>query len=517
MQELAALMEGASLRLAPIHGQALRLIERSPWEGPSAEEYERQWRDSKARLDAAAKILDAASASLRRNSAAQLRTSAAEGGDITGGSAGRPGSTGGEEPLFPTTGVPLIDNMVDRIEENLPPEVRWAFREGREQLKAILESSPEAQLAWWNSLTPAQQHAMLAANPALLLMMAGLPADARSKANRAVIETLKDDIATLTAEIHVEGEASIKIIKLGVEGELLVERFADGHYEVTVMAGGDVGVGLSSDNADGSVTLHGEVAATYEFDSQAEADAFINGLFTAPKPDDRGDIFQMLLPGQQAAYTADEVLEYLRNHSADHKTTTIAGELSGDVSVTMPNAGKIELDGGIGLEYDTATGSKTAYIEVSGDAQGQMGPWAGAVAGDARVALTFGPDNAVSELTLSGSFSAQAGVGVISSGADAFIGAGAEGTFEVKVDLSSAANQQLAAEFVRATTSGDASGAANALAELREVSQVIVQTNGIQTSQMNLDAKLISGGVSTVASANVGTWVKPAHGDFAKM
>jgi hypothetical protein len=377
------------------------------------------------------------------------------------------------------------------------------------------------QLAWWNGLTDEQRAVLLDQEPGGLLALDGLPDDVRAQANEQAVEALEPTIATVTEALSLEAGATIKIVSIGAEGEAIITEYADGHVEVSL--GGELAVGVGPKGTEelrAEVQLTGSAAASWSFADRAAADEFLQGLLESPLPDDTGDWFQGLastvVPGGTTWYLADEVSEYLGDQSDHYETTTLGAELSGDVAIGFPGVGDVEVHGGIGVEYDTAEGSTTAYIDASAGGSSTLAPWSGAVAGESKLAVTWAADGSIESMSVSGEYSAQSGAGY-DGPVELSSVAGTSGSYEVQLDLSSEANRELALSLLEGVVTSDPGQTASAFTGLVDASQVIVQTNVVSTTSFGVDAVVVSGGGSGEVTANVDTFVKPSNGDFVRM
>jgi hypothetical protein len=73
-------------------------------------------------------------------------------------------------------------------------------------------------------------------------------------------------------------------------------------------------------------------------------------------------------------------------------------------------------------------------------------------------------------------------------------------------------------DLLAKTSSGDIKGAAQDFAHLRDSSEIVVQANTIRTTTpRGFDVDVANAKMSEVKSHNIATWVKPAHGHFAKL
>ena len=210
-------------------------------------------------------------------------------------------------------------------------------------------------------------------SPAALLALGGLPAGARVDAEQSWYRGELANIPVDEKDVDIHGDVTIKIATVGGDVDVAETRFADGHYEVTVSGGGDIGAALKGDSDDGgSVTLGGHATTTYSFATQSEADNFVTGLASAatPKPS-LGDLVALADgPTGLVAATGLNVASYLNSYRGN--LTAVGGGLDGGVNLKT-GGGEVNLSDGVGVQYNIAQKQTTAYIAVGGDVTGALG------------------------------------------------------------------------------------------------------------------------------------------------
>jgi hypothetical protein len=431
----------------------------------------------------------------------------------------------------------LADRAEDWFQERLEAMRRtaeldaWADDVGRQQIRDMNRESPAEQLAWWKGLSEEQQQALLPNDPGALFALDGLPASVRAEAREAYLESVRGDIKLSTSEDKLEGELNIAWVHLGVEGSAAIVQLADGTYRVDLELDGEIGANLGSKGAKGQVALGGGVAQSYTFDSQADAEAFVDGLYEKLTPDADWSVFAG--PGAVMADTVDDVIDYLGDHSGDR--TKFEGEIriEGGVELEL-GAFDVKVDGEAGARYDFDSSETTVF--VGGSASGELAlpsvaPVDGAgdtgsvsVSADVEAALKFDEHGQISELSLSGSLGGQGSVGIeqffggtnadsaMPESFSAAINGGAEVTFDAKLDLQDPIVQQQAAALLNGMGSGGIS--IDQLQALLGESELQVQVNGTSTASDKWDIGIASLEISESNSQNLFTWVKPPGGDF---
>ena len=420
----------------------------------------------------------------------------------------------------------------------LGKQAEWVNTSGRAQIDALLNSSPADQVAWWNALTPAQRAALLILSPTTLLQLKGLPADVRAEADQNYLNTQRSTIALgeQTTEVHADGSVDVKYfsLDLGVNGQVVTTLFADGHCEVKIAGGVNAGVGppdlpgwLSA-----SAGPEGGLSTTYSFSSPDAANQFIQGLAKAATPSvsvsgwDAAIGFLnpiagiAVIGGTTAANTATNIENYLSGYSGQQTAVVVHGGLSGSVNLGAqdPNSAGVSLSGTADVSYDVKTHQTTASLGIDGNATANFQPFQGAAAGSAKIAVTWDGNNQnqIKEITITGKYDAEAGAGP--PGITAL--KGTSGTFTMKVDLTDPANRALAMRVLSGTSNPDVVGTAQALAQLGDRSEIVVQTgNATHSGQPVTIPGPIGGdiGSTTTDITETSTWVKPPSGDFTQL
>lgn len=154
LRALAKSVADAAAVLRSSAGEMSHDLQSSPWRGPDAARFRSDWSTvHAARIRTVGEALDRASRVLSGNADEQERTSV-----DTGAAAGSSAPTTGAGS--PTAGVGTATAV--------PPA----------------GTDPAAVTAWWNTLTPAQQSALIAGQPGVIGNLDGVPSAARDEANR---------------------------------------------------------------------------------------------------------------------------------------------------------------------------------------------------------------------------------------------------------------------------------------------------------------------------------------------
>ena len=268
------------------------------------------------------------------------------------------------------------------------------------------------------------------------------------------------------------------------------------------------------------MSLGGGVAQSYSFDSQAEAEAFVNGLYEKLTPDVDWSVLSG--PGGVMADTVDDVVDYLGDHSGDR--TKFEGEIriEGGVELSL-GAFDVDVEGKAGARYDFDSHETTLFL--GGNASGELAlpsvaPVDGAgdtgsvkLSADVEAAVKFDEHGDISELSLSGTFGGEANVGVeqffggtnasskVPESFSLSVNGGAEVKFDAKLDLQDPIVQQQAAELLNSMNGGGIS--LQQLQDLLGESELQVQVNGTSTASDKWDIGIASLEISESNSQNL--------------
>ena len=392
-------------------------------------------------------------------------------------------------------------------------------------------TTPARERGVVDALTEDQRAALLRNDPGALAGLEGLPASVRADAREAYLDSVRGDIQLSSSEDKIEGELNIAWVHLGVEGSAAIVELADGTYRVDLALDGEIGANLGSKGAQGDVSVGAGVAQSYTFDSQEDAEAFVDGLYDKLSPD--VDASFLKGPGGLMADTVDDVIDYLGDHSSDR--TKFEGEvrIEGGVELEL-GAFDVAFEGEAGARYDFDSHETTLFVGASASAElalPSVAPTDGAgdtgsvkVDADIEAAVKFDDAGRISELSLSGSVGGEASIGIeqffggtnadskMPESFSAALNGGAEVTFDAKLDLQDPIVQQQAAELLNSMGSGGIS--LNELQDLLGESQLQVQVDGTSTGGDKWDIGIASLEISETNTANLFTWVKPPGGDF---
>jgi hypothetical protein len=262
-----------------------------------------------------------------------------------------------------------------------------------------LKLPPEAQLAWWNSLTPDEQ-AVLKRNHRLYALK-GIPKDVADVTLKRELEKLKLTVPTKEREDSLRGEVNggFHIYRASISAELdMVRRqYSDGRVAVDVGARGDVTLGLEKKahgiGAELNRTQGGGVVKTFDFSNSTDADAFIASLYA--KPTKFKDTFR--------SYSEAD----MKRVDQMFVETVVTGKLViGDSELAIDGAFKIEQE--LGGRFDrTYTLSQSIKAEAAID----VGVLAISASGKVEASLAFQTDGSNNPKEVSATFSIEATAG----------------------------------------------------------------------------------------------------------
>jgi hypothetical protein len=520
VDRLAATIDRTASRLTTVEESISSSVRSIAWTGPDADAFRGKWNSGmRSQLTTVSQHLHVVAKGLRRQAAQQRQASASSGVVLTA-------------PRFETAEERALRELWEARAEaarRRNEAENWAKDIGRRQIRELADKSEQEQLDWWNSLTDDQRAAILRADPGALFGLEGLPADVRADARDAYLDSVRSGIQISSSQDKLKGELNVAWVHLGVEGSAAIVQLADGTYRVDLKLDGEIGANLGKGNA--QANLGGAVSQSYTFDSKADAEAFVNGLYDKLSPEPDWDWFGG--PGAVIAGTVDDVVNFLGDHS-DHRTK-FEGELRLEGKLELKaGAFDINLEGQAGARYDFDKETTTVFVGGSFEFKDKLpsvAPVDGAgdtgslsVKTNLEAAVKFDADGNVTELNLSGtvSGSASAGVEQFFNGTNASskvpekfqlsVSGGVDVKFNAKLDMTDPIVQQAAAELLNGMNNGGVT--MEQLQELLGESALQVQVNTSATASEGFDIGIASLDISTTQTENVVTWVKPPGGDF---
>ncbi len=522
VDRLAVTFDGTSQQLTTAESTITALVRSLRWVGPDADVFTTRWDSSmRAQLTSVADRLGAVAKDLRAQADAQRTASA---GDTP--IAASPGGGSGSRPSLQQE---LAEMRRMRAEQlmRLARANSWAEEHGRQQIRELADASEAEQGEWWDRLTDDQRAALLRNDPGALFGLEGLPPDVRAEARADYIDSVRSDLEISSAEDKLTGELNIAWVHLGVEGSAGIVEQADGTYRVDLALDGEIGANLGSKGAKGHAGIGAGVAQSYEFDSLAEAEAFVAGLYEKLTPDVDLSVFSG--PGGLMADTVEDVVGYLGDHSDQRSSFEAELRLEGEVDLDV-GAFEVNVSGEAGAKYNFDSRETTLFLGASASGSIDLptqveGTTASAeLSADLQVELVYDDEGNVSELALGGTFGGEGSVGI-----EAFLNGtnadsaqpetlslsaagGADVRFDAKLDLQDPIVQQRAADVLNGMGSGGVS-MSDLQALLRE-SEVQVQVDATSTSSDSWDIGIASLEIEQSRSTNAFTWVKPPGGDF---
>lgn len=524
VDQLAVTFDNAGCSMISAESTITALVRSLVWIGPDADVFKSRWNATmRAQLTNVGDRLTTLAKDLRAQAEAQRSASVADGGAI-------PPAPGSAAAWFEERQQELAEWYRERAEaaRRFAAATRWAEDIGREQIRDMADRTEAQQLAWWNGLTDDQRAALLRTDPGALFGLEGLPPAVIAQARADYIDSVRSDLEISSTEDKIEGELNIAWVHLGVEGSAGIVQQADGTYRVDLNLDGEIGANVGSKGAKGHVGIGAGVSQSYEFDSQADAEAFVAGLYDKLTPDADWSVFAG--PGAVMADTVDDVVRYLGDHG--DQRTSFQGELrvEGEADLEL-GAFEVKVSGEAGGRYDFDTkeselfigGSASGSIDVPSTGDGTIG--SASLSADLEVALKFDDSGTISSLDLGGTFSGQASVGIeeFLNGTNAgsktpetlslSAAGGADVRFDASIDLQDPIVQQRAAALLNSMNNGGGVSLTD-LQSLLQESEVQVQIDAVNTASDTWDIGIASIETSTTASQNAFTWVKPPGGDF---
>jgi hypothetical protein len=491
-----------------------RVLQSVSWEGLDATEARQLWNSRHRRtVGQSAGLLVAMANDIRGQRDAQERTSS--------------------DALAPT-GFELLRNQVTSVLQDgwdLAAEVTqplrndisnwWDDYQERRRLNAwadeqwetthdLARQSAADQRDWWNSLSEEEQAAMLRTHPELVAQLDGLPTSVIDEATElARLEALAATVMSST-EFVAGFEANGVIVHVGAEITGTMETFGDGSVDLSLELDTELGATLAS-----FLSLSGVAVGTvkYHFDSQEEADEFLDGLLDAATPDaDWDTVWDFALgPVGIGESIGDDIGGYLAEFD-DNLASVEVGvgiEVAGDISV-----------GGVGIEadarfiasHDSQTDTYALTATYSGELDGVV------MGGDAKIEVRaeLSNDGTLTSLSLDIEASAETDlIGILGPNLPVSLTPGMSMNGRVEFDLT---NPVVAAQLGALTQSimnGDFSGLTgpNSPLDLATVSGSISTTQSAGIN-VDFDAKVVEVSVAGTERTVVTAVRKEPGGDF---
>lgn len=524
LDRLAAELDGYSDELGSLLQQgvgAVTLVGLSSvlntiWRGPRAGEFAAIWQSRHLlRVREVQQLLQTASSDLRSNAQQQRSASLA-----TGAAGGWLSFVGDMRTAIHTWLEPIVERR------------RWFDDVGHAELGRVRYSSPEEQLAWWQSLDPEQRRALLDYAPGELAFMDGLPQEVRAEARDAYIESISSTIpigestTTVGAKIEVN-----KIISasLGAEASVTTTDYADGSTVVTFELDADIAAGLGfADVAKVTGGVGGRVAASYRFDSPEAAAEFLAGLQHEILPHGAGDKALIATAGitglimgpwggvtsATTAAVADGIADgkaYLDRFG--HRRESLEAEVS------LTRAAELGIDHNriaahqeAGLVHDFEKGRTSAYLELNNSLNLHDGVAHGMQAGNSFRGEVIFEGSELVGFKISGDVGAAGGqmLASLDGGSHAKMFHGVSAGFEASVDVTDPVTRAAVESYLR--------GDGTSLLEVLNRAEVIASVDNELIGEAEVGAKSkavnVSGGIGHTESSRTMTLVKPPGGEF---
>lgn len=498
------------------------------WEGEDADRFRTEWhRHHRPSMVSVADLVSSTAVKLLSEATEQVRASAATG--VNSGARllgvplpGLPSFPFGSEDLKSRLPgwVPLTsEDVADAIPAWLPysPEyqLRSRFRD------VILNGSPTEVNEFWWTLSPEDQSYLIERYPENVLS-SDLPLSIaeRQSAIQGAIDAMADDLQLTETEarLSAQGNANLAVVEIDVEAEASLKKVQLSEGETYV-----VEFELSGSVSKKVFGVEGAGSVTYEFHSEEEAMAFLDGLEQEVKPRKRD--FLGFVPGV-SSYT-ERVANYIDDHGNFTSARVEGGIQAGGGLGELKLAGvDVEAEATIsgGGFYDRVENHYGLYVNFDAalEAEVDIGSLEGGVAfeAEARGEVVWDGDKAPSEFTFEIDASAVGQLDAddavehylgIDPGFDLDVGAGRRVTIEGTINLNDPTNERLVSEFVR-------SGDIEKLRELAGNSNVVIQvfdhakTGG---SEINV-LSVVEGSFETSYSDETNTFVKLSDGSMVE-
>ncbi len=488
--DLAAFLETQKSHFEAAQRKLLSDVRTVEWFGPDAEDFRKSvTKYSDLKLTVSCGSLDALAKHLRENATAQGVTSA----------------VGSGNPLSDfVIGVGIVgSDIIRRAELRHAQEVAWDDDLVR-RLPNLINASPVEVQAWWNSLTAQQQEYYLKNHNADLLQLRNMPPEFQRLVEDEYRQSRASQIPVSSESGNLHGELKVRSIRVSADLGGTVTEFADGHAEVTLHIGGEIGALLSAkagSGVEGSISVGAGLSQTYSFKSRAEADAFLEGLKQeALKIDDdaraiAGGLLKGGVPGAVGTLVASQVADlsaYLDRH--DRVSNEVDVHVAGQVSVNLGEDAKFDLSGKAGIKVDTDAHTTKVYVETeAGVSAKAFGINGSAKASIAAEFTTAGQGGEAGELKLTASIQGSGdgdlkkilnSVGPDQS--DVMKGqqvGGFRATVSATINTKDPEMKPLVEQYLRAKSSGDSGAESTALQQLYAKARVQIRVDSVGSSE----------------------------------
>jgi hypothetical protein len=531
--DLAAFLESQKTHFEAAQRRLLSDVRAVEWFGPDAEDFKRSvTKYSDLKLSVSCNSLEALAKHLRDNATAQGVTSAA--------GSGKP---------FSDTAIGIGIGAADaerRANQKVAKTKEWD-----ETLTASLASlagASSAQIsAWWSLLGSQKQEYYLKQHNVDLLQLRNAPPELQTAIEDAYRKDRAEHIPISSESMSLHGEVSIKCAQLSADVGGKVTEFADGHAEVDLNIGGELGVGLSAkagSGADASMGIGVGLSQTYTFKNREEANKFLQGLKKEVTAIDRGDVFATVqaasMGAGSAGLIASQVVDIDRYlHGFKRTSNEVNLEVTAKASIDLGDNVKFDLSGKAGVKYDSDEHTTKIYRETEASVAAQafglgasgkvsMGAEFTVAGNDPAAGELKLPRGAAGELKLSATIEGTGGLDLkkvlgsmgpnqSESHTTKAMG-GFRASVEATINVTDPVMKPLVAEYLTSVKNGDLGGQAAAIQKLYAAAEVQVRVDTVAKTESNY-------GVSGVAEVSLKgevahasqVWEKPKGGTFVNM
>lgn len=521
LHEFARFLEDHGAKFLTLRNRLKGEVDNLDWFGPDADTFRHSTGKHATDLVGLGVVCGELATILHQNADAQAATSAAE--SLVG--------FGAIGDLVVFAGQQLANSM----REYLANVAIWDAAFDRDLFRLRNGSADEIGV-WWASLSPAQRLYYLQSRSQELLQLQNSSPELKGLFESAYRESRADKLPVSSESLDIHAELNVKVVKLTADVGGKITEFADGHAEVELSIGGEIGATLSAKAGSGGEVSAGVGAGlkrVYKFRNRADADAFLAGLRTELTAIDGGDAWATATAGA-TGLVASQVIDLERYMDRfDRISNEVSGHVGADASVKFgtPGAGpsaEAKLGAEFGLRYDTDTHTTTAYRKMEASAAGSVFGVGAAASVEMETSFETGPEGTT--MTLSASIEASGGLNLHAALNNIAPGtpgsemaglsemAGVRASVEAKVDLKNPQVQPYVAAYIAASGTGNPALQAAALRELYRFAEVTVQVDGV----VNTEATY---GVEGVASVKVSgqvaqtklIYTKPPMAGFVNM
>ena len=367
--------------------------------------------------------------------------------------------------------------------------------------------------------------------------LASLRTEQRNAENQEWFDNARDGVTVSTEKFTAGGEIDIPTptgaeVTTGAAVDLTRSTKADGSVVVGAQINGSLGTEVAEIL---DIELSGSLGAQYTFDSEEEAQEFIDAVREAADIPQVHEIVRFDPTGDSPfgleISPANAIAEVLQSSGARSHRYQGGLEVSASVGADIGNAG-FNITGAAGIQRDFTNDVTTVYGQLGASASADLGLTDKfKVNGSVRASVAFDDDFNPSTLTITGQVSGSAPVnGLIES-----LGAatGEDDPYEVipgnrnneslgadvtiKLDLTDVEDRQAVQDLVNGLMSSGAHGLTDDAVALFEQGDVVVNVTSTDSGVAEADIGVAQFEIGNAETENIVSFGRPSGGEFERL